>query len=160
MQYQGKLYGKIGNKYFDTGVTSNDIDKLNQENQEMLEALKKVTLTYPDKIHKTEAGDLHDIDFNFFNTIKKDFKKFNPEQGIILNDFFEINNTFKNAKIFFIKDFLEKNNIKVDYEKTIRGNTEHHKIYYQCSSEMYEKLYIAYFKSLVNSPFALKGIVK
>jgi chromosome segregation ATPase len=28
MEYNGKLYGKIGNKYFDTGYTSVDFDKL------------------------------------------------------------------------------------------------------------------------------------
>ena len=34
MEYHGKLYGKIGNKYFDTERTSNDFD-------EMLKALKE-----------------------------------------------------------------------------------------------------------------------
>jgi len=28
MNYTGKLYGKIGNKYFDTSKTSNDFDEL------------------------------------------------------------------------------------------------------------------------------------
>lgn len=28
MDYKGKLYGKIGNKYFDTGQTSDDYDDL------------------------------------------------------------------------------------------------------------------------------------
>jgi hypothetical protein len=28
MKYKGKLYGKIGNKYFDTGKTSEDYDAL------------------------------------------------------------------------------------------------------------------------------------
>jgi|TARA_R110000744_G_C19154567_1_gene539790 hypothetical protein len=31
MEYTGKLYGKIGSKYFDTGKTANDIDKLAKE---------------------------------------------------------------------------------------------------------------------------------
>jgi hypothetical protein len=35
MEYHGKLYGKIGNKYFDTGKTSKDFD-------EMFEMLKDV----------------------------------------------------------------------------------------------------------------------
>jgi len=34
MEYTGKLYGKIGNKYFDTGVTSEDYDKLQTMNIE------------------------------------------------------------------------------------------------------------------------------
>jgi len=33
MEYHGKLYGKIGNKYFDTEKNTNDYDK-------MLQALK------------------------------------------------------------------------------------------------------------------------
>ena len=28
MEYHGKLYGKIGNKYFDTDKTSKDVDNL------------------------------------------------------------------------------------------------------------------------------------
>lgn len=28
MKYHGKLYGKIGNKYFDTGKTSKDFDEM------------------------------------------------------------------------------------------------------------------------------------
>jgi hypothetical protein len=28
MEYKGKLFGKIGNKYFDTGKTSDDFDEL------------------------------------------------------------------------------------------------------------------------------------
>jgi hypothetical protein len=28
MEYHGKLFGKVGNKYFDTGKTSDDFDKL------------------------------------------------------------------------------------------------------------------------------------
>lgn len=35
MEYTGKLYGKIGNKYFDTGFTSEDYDKLQKENSEL-----------------------------------------------------------------------------------------------------------------------------
>lgn len=31
MEYHGKLYGKIGNKYFDTGETSDDFDNLGKE---------------------------------------------------------------------------------------------------------------------------------
>lgn len=30
MEYIGKLFGKIGNKYFDTGTTSEDYDKLKE----------------------------------------------------------------------------------------------------------------------------------
>jgi hypothetical protein len=37
MQYHGKLYGKIGNKHFDTGKTAKDVDELVQ----MLEKILK-----------------------------------------------------------------------------------------------------------------------
>ena len=37
MEYHGKLYGKIGKKYFDTGKTSADYDKLEAEKKELLE---------------------------------------------------------------------------------------------------------------------------
>lgn len=40
MEYHGKLYGKIGNKYFYTGRTSEDYDKLLSERTEMLEMLQ------------------------------------------------------------------------------------------------------------------------
>lgn len=40
MDYKGKLYGKIGNKYFDTSYTSDDYDKLTIENKEMNEQLR------------------------------------------------------------------------------------------------------------------------
>ena len=52
MEYHGKLYGKIGNKYFDTGKSSADFDKqksdqpqiqtLEAEKKELLEALERV----------------------------------------------------------------------------------------------------------------------
>ena len=49
MEYYGKLYGKIGNKYFDTGKTSSDFDstshqleKLEAEKKELLEALEEI----------------------------------------------------------------------------------------------------------------------
>jgi len=35
MEYYGKLYGKIGNKYFDTGKDTDDFD-------EMVKLLKKI----------------------------------------------------------------------------------------------------------------------
>lgn len=46
MEYQGKLYGKIGEMYFDTGVTSKDFDKLTQEHKEMLDMLQKLIVTF------------------------------------------------------------------------------------------------------------------
>jgi hypothetical protein len=40
MQYHGNLYGKIGRKHFDTGVTTKDYDKMKKEHSEMLEMLE------------------------------------------------------------------------------------------------------------------------
>lgn len=44
MEYHGKLYVKIGNKYFDTGKTSNDFD-------EMFEMLKSISNERDDIVH-------------------------------------------------------------------------------------------------------------
>jgi hypothetical protein len=37
MEFKGKLYGKLGNKYFDTGKTSQDFNDLIQALQEILQ---------------------------------------------------------------------------------------------------------------------------
>ena len=40
MEYNGKLYGKFRNKYFDTGKTSKDYDLLEKQNKKMLEEIQ------------------------------------------------------------------------------------------------------------------------
>ncbi len=40
MKYIGKLYGKLGGKYFPTGKTSEDWDELETNYNEAIEALK------------------------------------------------------------------------------------------------------------------------
>ncbi len=35
MEYRGKLYGKIGGQYFDTGTHSDDYDKLLEQSNKM-----------------------------------------------------------------------------------------------------------------------------
>ena len=42
MEYKGKLYGKIGNKYFDTSKTSDDYDNLDQQNKQLLEDIEQL----------------------------------------------------------------------------------------------------------------------
>jgi hypothetical protein len=42
MEITGKLYGKFGNKHFDTGKTSEDFDKLERDNLKMLEFLQNL----------------------------------------------------------------------------------------------------------------------
>lgn len=39
MNYQGKLYGKIGSKYFDTGITSDDWDELVKDYSELKDSI-------------------------------------------------------------------------------------------------------------------------
>ena len=40
MEYKGKLYGKIGNKYFDTSHTAEDWDKLTDRVKELEQKLQ------------------------------------------------------------------------------------------------------------------------
>ena len=41
MEYTGKLYGRIGNKHFDTGHTAKDWDELNKQIETLKEQLKQ-----------------------------------------------------------------------------------------------------------------------
>ena len=42
MQYKGKLYGRIRNKYFDTGMTSEDWDNLENNEIELTTEVKLI----------------------------------------------------------------------------------------------------------------------
>lgn len=42
MEYHGKLYGKIGNKYFDTGETTEDWDRLEAKVDELHQKVKQL----------------------------------------------------------------------------------------------------------------------
>lgn len=92
MEYTGKLYGRIGNKYFDTGFTSEDYDKLQKENSE----LQKQVLNLPAVVHRycTVCGKEceKDTPFGFalcnehntelsesFDVVNKDREEFTPE---------------------------------------------------------------------------------
>ena len=46
MEYHGKLYGKIGHKYFDTGKTSTDYDKIESDKIELVKMLKRMLSNY------------------------------------------------------------------------------------------------------------------
>ena len=46
MEYKGKLYGKLFNKHFEIGKTTDDWDKLEKENEE----LKRVVNEYENKL--------------------------------------------------------------------------------------------------------------
>ncbi len=49
MEYKGKLYGKLGNIYFDTGKTSEDYDELLQALKECSDELYSIHSKYGDK---------------------------------------------------------------------------------------------------------------
>lgn len=40
--YEGKLYGQIESKYFDTGINTEDWNRLQSENREMLQLLRDI----------------------------------------------------------------------------------------------------------------------
>lgn len=44
MNYKGKLYGKIAGKYFDTGVTSEDYDRLTDWKESMMKVHSELDL--------------------------------------------------------------------------------------------------------------------
>ena len=44
MNYKGKLYGKIAGKYFDTGVTSEDYDRLTDWKESMMKVHNELDL--------------------------------------------------------------------------------------------------------------------
>ena len=56
MDYQGKLYGKIGQKHFDTGITTEDFDQI-------VEALKSLRMSmgaHPDFV-MSDHGEFRDM---------------------------------------------------------------------------------------------------
>lgn len=65
MEYHGKLYGKIGDKHFDTGKTSSDFDnyqhqleKLEADKAELLEALENTKTAFryfPERLYEIES---------------------------------------------------------------------------------------------------------
>ena len=57
MNYNGKLYGKIGRKYFDTGKTSNDWDKLEEESKEKIKLDKSMECDYCGESYESNKED-------------------------------------------------------------------------------------------------------
>lgn len=43
MEYHGRLFGKVGNKYFDTGSTSDDFDNLQKRVAELEAQIEKIS---------------------------------------------------------------------------------------------------------------------
>jgi len=46
MEYKGKLYAKLGNKYIALEETADDFDNLKSINTEMLEMLQRIMVNY------------------------------------------------------------------------------------------------------------------
>jgi len=69
MEYHGKLYGKIGNKYFDTGKTSKDYDDLVLERSKFFDMLKKMYDYY--STSENIAGSLRSFMIEVQRIIKK-----------------------------------------------------------------------------------------
>jgi nucleoid-associated protein YejK len=42
MEYKGKLYGKVGDIYFELLETSEDVDRLKEQNEKLLSAIKGI----------------------------------------------------------------------------------------------------------------------
>lgn len=62
MEYHGKLYGKISNKYFDTGKTSKDFD-------EMFEMLKVAKSTIQSLRLSMSAHPDYEVDSEFYDYV-------------------------------------------------------------------------------------------
>jgi hypothetical protein len=58
MRYIGKLYGKLGNKYFDTGKTSDDYDNLEKEVERLKGIVSGKTFHDETEVLKLQIKDL------------------------------------------------------------------------------------------------------
>jgi hypothetical protein len=86
MEYIGKLYGKIGNKYFDTGITSEDYNRLQKENSE----LKKQALNLPD-VSQSDGIERRELLKKWWEYFDKECIAINcndEERDEVINDFF------------------------------------------------------------------------
>lgn len=59
MEYHGKLYGKIGNRHFDTGKTSDDFDQLEMQRNDLIEALQMLIEETEDYQNETACGNTY-----------------------------------------------------------------------------------------------------
>ena len=59
MEYKGKLYGKLGNKHFDTGKTSDDYDELEKQNKQLLDEIEELKrrVIYWNELHSEVIKD-------------------------------------------------------------------------------------------------------
>lgn len=57
MEYKGKLYGKIGNKYFDTGRTSDEFDYYEAKQNAITCNLQNINASFLPKCTRVEVID-------------------------------------------------------------------------------------------------------
>jgi len=68
MEYKGKLYGKIRNKYFDTGHTAEDYDKLEQSQSVKHDS---ILIENDDKISAAEYEEAQQIVWDYEDQLEK-----------------------------------------------------------------------------------------
>lgn len=93
MEYTGKLYGKIGNKYFDTGRTSEEFDKFQKMAIE-LQLLKDAQA----EANGAERGSDECHIQNVSNMLPEELCKLH---GHAMYSVYSINNTANGNSIFF-----------------------------------------------------------
>ena len=79
MEYHGKLYGKIGNKYFDTNKTSKDVDKLVEMLKKSKSTISRISLSmnvHPDCQENSEFADYVDLAIETESEIDELLKQF------------------------------------------------------------------------------------
>lgn len=74
MEYHGNLYAKVGGEYFKLDETSDDIDNLRDENDNLKLELSKYEKRYPSKMDLPEPYDLIVSDRGIPYKVKEGFK--------------------------------------------------------------------------------------
>jgi hypothetical protein len=78
MNYKGKLYGRAGGEYFDTGKTSEDWDELEANNKYLNQALKD-RRGICDKLE----ADKKELLYDFYKWYKKEYTEYSADISII-----------------------------------------------------------------------------
>ncbi len=102
MQYQGDLYAKIGRKYLKLEMNSDDVDRLEKENQqlkernqELLESCEGATMMYKDLI---DANNIikYLLEFTYcLSPYKSDYKELKEKAESFLEKYKNIINNYE-----------------------------------------------------------------
>jgi len=74
MEYKGKLFGKIGNKYFQTGKTADDYDNIVKALEKAKSTISRLTLSmkvHPDCEENSEFADYVELGYDTIDEIDK-----------------------------------------------------------------------------------------